>query len=156
MKKKGQKMDKISKKLMSAILLVEMLLVACTNGESEFDQSSNVISSSSLINETEMATTFASGKGTISDPYMINTPAQFKYFREQVNLGNDFINQYIVLNTNINVTESTWQPIGNRSRQFEGNFDGNGNTISGILKATHRVPGSRLFGYTVHGPTFHL
>ena len=156
MKNIEQKMDKISKKLMSAILLVEMLLVACTNGESEFDQSSNVISSSSLINETEMATTFASGKGTISDPYMINTPEEFKYFREQVNLGNDFINQYIVLNTNLNVTESIWQPIGSRSRKFMGNFDGNGKTISGVLKATYDVEVFGFFGYIVYGTISNL
>lgn len=156
MKKKGQKMDKISKKLMSAILLVEMLLVACTNGESDFNQNSNVISSSSLINETEIATTFASGTGTISDPYMINTIEQFKYFREQVNLGNDFINQYIVLNTNINVTESIWKPIGSRSRKFMGNFDGNGMTISGILKATYDVEVFGFFGYTLYGTISNL
>src|SRR5574344_161604 len=156
MKNKGQKMDKIRIKLMSAILLVELLLVACTNGESEYNQNSNTLLTSSLINETEMGTSFASGKDTVTDPYVINTPEQFKYFREQVNLGNDFINQYIVLNTNINVTESTWQPIGNRSRKFKGNFDGNGNTISGILKATYDVEVFGFFGYTLYGTISNL
>lgn len=156
MKKEGQKKDKIRIKLMSAILLVEMLLVACTNGGSDDNQSSNVLLSSALINETEMGTSFACGKGTANDPYVINTPEQFKYFREQVNLGNDFINQYIVLNTNINVTESTWQPVGSRSRKFKGNFDGQGHTISGVLKATYNVEVFGFFGYTLYGTISNL
>lgn len=92
-------------------------------------------------NDTQAATSFASGKGTATDPYIIATAGELKYLVEQVNKEegyNTFSNKYFRLATDIIVENGTnWTPIGlnigNKLRYFAGHFDGNDHTIYGTL-----------------------
>ena len=77
-----------------------------------------------------------SGSGTKDDPYLILNPIQLNQVR-------NFVGQsdvYFKLMANIDLTEfiedeyldGGWLPIGSGNASFEGVFDGNGNTISGL------------------------
>lgn len=76
---------------------------------------------------------FASGNGTKNDPYLISNAGELAFFRNQVNQGNTYENQYVKLAQNIRINEGqdlsyVWAPI----IKFAGDFDGAGYTISGI------------------------
>ena len=84
------------------------------------------------------ATSFASGDGSLSDPYVIKTAQQLAYFRNQVNAGNTYSGKYIVLGANIDLISAsgTKQGFGTISEvtghssssfsgtTFQGTFDG--------------------------------
>ena len=84
------------------------------------------------------ASSFGGGIGTANDPYLINNARELKKLVDDTNEWNDYggyyinrySNTYFKLMSNINVTANEWIPIN-----FEGNFDGNGYTISGTLKS---------------------
>lgn len=81
-----------------------------------------------------VATGFARGSGTSSNPYIIETPQQLAYLAQSVNNGNSFAyDPYIHLAADINLGNISWTPIGTDTGWFEGNFVGNGYTISGLL-----------------------
>ena len=84
------------------------------------------------------ATSFASGDGSLSDPYVIKTAQQLAYFRNQVNAGKTYSGKYIVLGANIDLISAsgTKQGFGTISEvtehssssfdgtTFQGTFDG--------------------------------
>ena len=84
------------------------------------------------------ASSFASGDGSLSDPYVIKTAQQLAYFRNQVNRGNTYSGKYIVLGANIDLISAsgTKQGFGTISEvtghtsssfsgtTFQGTFDG--------------------------------
>lgn len=88
--------------------------------------------------------------GTADDPYKIADVADLKAFRDKVNGGST--NACAVLVADITLDKSeTWTPIGNSSKMYEGTFDGQGHTISGL-----NVNGSvdaGLFGQTAKSAT---
>jgi hypothetical protein len=95
------------------------------------------------------------GDGTRKYPYEIYTPQQLKDIADYVNAGNgDSTNgKYYKLMNDINLNEYVnWNPIGNyrtddNNTRFQGNFNGNGNTIQNL---TINRPGTNhigLFGY---------
>lgn len=90
------------------------------------------------------------GTGTADDPYKIADVADLKAFRDKVNGGST--NACAVLVADITLDKSeTWTPIGNSSKMYEGTFDGQGHTISGL-----NVNGSvdaGLFGQTAKSAT---
>ena len=75
------------------------------------------------------ASSFASGDGSLSDPYVIKTAQQLAYFRNQVNEGNTYSGKYIVLGANIDLISAsgTKQGFGTISEVIEhssSSFDG--------------------------------
>ena len=88
--------------------------------------------------DNTVAEQFASGDGSLSDPYVIKTAQQLAYFRDQVNEGNTYSGKYIVLGANIDlisasgtkqgfgtISEVTWDPPSDFSgTTFQGTFDG--------------------------------
>ena len=90
------------------------------------------------------------GSGTQADPYVITRAAQLDYMATRVNAnyGNDSFNgKYFVLADDITYShtidwdtysgasstiENNFTPIGIYGRSFQGHFDGQGHTISGI------------------------
>ena len=92
------------------------------------------------------------GSGTQADPYLIKTPEQLDRLAQIVNGGQEFYNTYFRLANDITYshttdwddatsTENNYTAIGYRvmdgpttlvAHDFEGHFDGNGKTISGI------------------------
>ncbi|MCR8912870.1 T9SS C-terminal target domain-containing protein [Barnesiella sp. ET7] len=94
---------------------------------------SSIVLTSSLYAQENL---YAGGSGTKSDPYIIETPAQFDAIRENRSA-------YFKLNANLDFEnyekEGGWWPLGEwgagdgDAQRFSGTFDGNGFTISNLL-----------------------
>ena len=97
------------------------------------------------------------GSGTETDPYQIGTADQLKLFRDIVNgAGGQTQNRgaCAVLTAAIDLNNEPWTPIGNFTEgnqiYYEGTFDGNGHTISG-LNVTGDFQYAGLFGVVTGG-----
>ena len=90
-----------------------------------------------------------SGGGTENSPYQIGTAAELYWFAALVNgeLGGETQNASAnaVLTADINCSSITWTPIGFRY-PYEGTFDGQGYTISGLYFNDRNVDFVGLFG----------
>ena len=85
--------------------------------------------------------------GSEADPYMLSNESEFTKFATLVNTnGYSFKDKTLKLNDNITVTATAWQPIGVEATPFQGTFDGNGKTISGI-QVTKDYKYKGLFGW---------
>ena len=105
-----------------------------------------------------VATAFAGGDGTDSNPYQIADGAQLAYLASEVNKeGKTYENSYFVLTADIDLAKHDWTPIGNSFSGllfnrtdyslFAGNLDGKGHTIFNISIGTERSPlESDVFG----------
>jgi len=76
--------------------------------------------------------TSLNGEGTEAEPFVIENLEDLKFFRDLVNTGTTFKDQYIKLTANINLAGENWVPIGNDTNYFRGHFDGGNNTISNM------------------------
>ncbi len=107
-----------------------------------------------------VAAGFASGTGTEADPYIIATAPQLAFLAGSVNAGTTYSQKYFKLISNIVLNDTSnwtnwstaapanyWSAIGfNYEHSFQGNFNGDGHTISGIyINKTENYQG--LFGY---------
>jgi hypothetical protein len=81
---------------------------------------------------------------TAEKPYIINTAQHLKNLSELASLIN-LKGYYFRLGENI-ALEDTWVPIGPLAKPFNGTFDGNGKTISGI-STSQSISYQGLFGY---------
>ncbi len=88
------------------------------------------------------------GNGTADAPYLITTADDLIWFKNQVNTGQTKI--HVQLTENIDLSEKTWEPIGNYQNQYRGTFDGNGHTISN-LSYTGSSSYEGLFGAVTEG-----
>lgn len=97
-----------------------------------------------------VASGFAGGSGTSTDPYRISNAAELRYFSDAVRQGNIFKNQYVELTADITINSNVltssgelngdgsdfepWIPIGRYDPSFFfcGTFDGNNHYISGL------------------------
>lgn len=69
----------------------------------------------------------------ISDTeYAVNSPAQLAGLAKLVNAGNTFSGVTIKLNTDIDLDNRNWTPIGTDTKPFNGVFDGQNHTISSL------------------------
>ena len=106
------------------------------------------------------------GDGKVGNPYIITTAEELKWFRDEVNSGNNEICAKIADNVEVidmstvchaedksqNLIEKSWEPIGKYDYryQYRGTFDGNGKTITNLyINASQLNVG--LFGYTYKG-----
>ena len=106
------------------------------------------------------------GNGSTGNPYIITTAEELKWFRDEVNSGNNEICAKIADNVEVidmstvchaedksqNLIEKSWEPIGKYDYryQYRGTFDGNGKTITNLyINASQNYMG--LFGYTYKG-----
>ena len=73
------------------------------------------------------------GTGTEADPYLISNKADLIAFSNAVGIGDDYINTYVKLTADIDLeADATFTPIGSEYSTFNGVFDGNGFTVSGL------------------------
>ena len=95
---------------------------------------------------TAVAATFAGGSGTQDDPYLISTGAELALLSQRVKNGETFSGMYFRLIKNIRLNGKAFTPIGSKTNEFSGVFDGNGFVISNF---TITVADSYLgvFGY---------
>ncbi|MBR5218835.1 MAG: hypothetical protein IKV89_03795, partial [Clostridia bacterium] len=89
--------------------------------------------------EEEKTVTGLSGTGTAEDPYLINNLDELIWFRDTVNTSdrsNQYIGKYVKLTADIDLSDETWEPIGQNivgdHTAFLGTFDGGGHTISNL------------------------
>jgi len=82
---------------------------------------------------TTVATAFAGGTGTESDPYIIETAGQLIYLRNKVNSGKKYNGEYFRLNADLDLAGKTFgDAIGNTNKYFNGHFDGGNHKISNL------------------------
>ena len=104
------------------------------------------------------------GNGTEAEPFMLKTADHLAWFRDHVNEGHpsacakiaddvkeiDMSSVCHKADTEKQVAELSWTPIGNESNKYIGTFDGNGKTISNLyINATSDDTG--FFGYAGAG-----
>ena len=81
----------------------------------------------------DSATKFAGGDGTQGTPYQISSAEELAYLAMMVNGGETYDGKYFELTAaNIDLYGKEWTPIGTSDKQFLGEFNGNGNTISNL------------------------
>ena len=76
----------------------------------------------------ELANTTLSGSGTHDDPYLISNDFDMTLLSLLTKNSVNFSGEYVKLTADITIDDNSILPLGN----FQGNFDGNGHTISGI------------------------
>ena len=81
----------------------------------------------------------------------IDSVKEFLAFAADVNAGNTYKGQTVVLGADLDLAGVTWTPIGNADNIFKGTFDGNGKVIKNleVLMAGESFVG--LFGNTHDG-----
>ena len=96
------------------------------------------------------------GSGTIESPYLIKTEADLALLATYVNTiipPYSLATAHYRLDNDINLSEyQNWIPIGTiAGNPFRGNFDGMGNTITGLQINNTALANAGLFGYMVAG-----
>jgi len=103
------------------------------------------------------------GTGTSSDPWIIGSAEELKGFANRVNTGTTYSGVYFRMGADIDLQSYAWVPIGGActidangvptGAHFDGVFDGNNHTISGI-NVSNPATGTGaygLFGYVGTG-----
>ena len=110
-----------------------------------------------------VATAFAGGTGTESDPYQIADGAQLAYLANEVNKGQTYENSYFVMTADIDLGNKNWDPIGysgDYGFYFAGNYDGGGYTISNAKSTGKNDVGgyatAGIFGWVRKGSVSNL
>ena len=86
------------------------------------------------------ASIFASGDGSEASPYMIANAAQLRAFAGSMNDKIDYSGKYVSLGADIDLSGTQWSPIGGSQYAFNGTFDGNGHTVSGMTVGAENAP----------------
>lgn len=87
------------------------------------------------------------GNGTKENPYKIESVEDLVHFRDLVNGGNQFANQYFYQTKDLDLSGiENWEPIGvyDSNAYFYGTYDGGGNVIKNIT--IKRADNCGLFG----------
>ena len=105
------------------------------------------------------------GKGTEAEPFVLKTADHLAWFRDFVNEGNmeacakiaddvkeiDMSTVCHKADTEKQVAELSWTPIGNIDNKYQGTFDGNGKTISNLYIINAASSSVGFFGYAEKG-----
>lgn len=88
-----------------------------------------------------------SGSGSLEDPYIIANASDLAGLAYSVNnLANNYTNSYFKQTADIDLSEHYWNPIGDSSRYFSGNYDGGSFTITGLFTTDSSSMYRGLFG----------
>jgi len=97
---------------------------------------------------TTIASSFAGGTGTSTDPYQISSPAELAFLSQSVNGGTTYSGVYFILTSDLDLNRKPWTPIGTADDiSFQGKFDGNAHLISNVNVNLPTTTGVGLFGY---------
>ncbi len=91
--------------------------------------------------------TILEGDGSEGSPYLIKSTDDLDALAISVNNGNGYSDEYFKLENDLRYTGKSYTPIGTEDSPFEGNFDGNGKTISNITINEPNQDGIGVFGY---------
>ncbi len=89
------------------------------------------------------------GSGTAEDPYKITGKDDLEKLRDLVNGGKDFTDTHFEVTKDIDLEgggENPWTPIGTVEKPFEGIFNGNDHTVSGLKIEDNTADNQGLFG----------
>ncbi len=84
--------------------------------------------------DNHASTGYAGGNGMTSNPYRIETAGQLAYFAKQSRMTT--LNGYYSLEKSLDMSDYLWLGIGSSSYPFMGHFNGNFNTVSGIVMSS--------------------
>lgn len=125
---------KTAKAFRLLLLFVAVVFTSCEkdgdNQPSGNDDNPGVIEFTTDV-ENEAGIAPATGNGTEDNPYIITTPQNVKWLKEQSIISIQTKDKYYKLAADIHVTSATWVPI----LYFDGIFDGDNHKITGTLKA---------------------
>ena len=132
-----------------SVLLAALLLVASTPLTPAFAGGGGALSQQSESGEGRGLTTDANGV------YQIGSAAALAEFRDKVNRGETDANTSAELTDDIDLSgicseesDTSWTPIGNSiDNLYEGTFNGDGHTISGLYINSSSANDQGLFGY---------
>jgi len=104
------------------------------------------------VASTYNITNYFSENGTEGEPYLIGTPKQLEYVSLLMEFKSlNFNGKYFKLDSDIPLNPSiNFTPIGTLANKFQGIFDGDGKTISGIY-VNSNADYIGLFGYVSSG-----
>ncbi len=91
------------------------------------------------------------GTGTEADPWLVKTADDLKYIALSTTKENSYEGKYFRLAANIDLSGFTghWFPIGTiQAEPFQGIFDGDRHTISGLNQDFSGAMGAGIFGFT--------
>ena len=86
------------------------------------------------------ASIFESGDGTESSPYIIKTEDQLRDFAGSLNDKIDYTDKFVALGDDIELSSDEWKPVGRSDYLFNGTFDGQGHTVSGMTLGSAEKP----------------
>ena len=86
------------------------------------------------------ASIFESGEGTESSPYIIKTEDQLRAFAGSLNDKIDYTDKFVALGDDIKLSDEEWKPVGRSDYLFNGTFDGQGHTVSGMTLGSAEKP----------------
>ena len=92
------------------------------------------------------------------EPYEITSLDAFKTFRNKVNEGTAWSNYGTTnfkLTTDLDLSESNWEPIGTNTHPFDGVFDGGGHVIKN-LNVSGNSNYNGLFGYAIKATIYNM
>ena len=78
------------------------------------------------------AGTQPSGSGTADDPYLIGSPEELIWFRDNINDGTISDGSCVDLTADIDLDGIDWIPICNGSHKYTGTFNGHNHQISNL------------------------
>ncbi len=120
-------------------------------GKYERPDDDDYASSQNWSYPSEMPKRLWSGSGTEADPYVIKNAQELANLSYMVNDGKRYSKKYFRLDSDIDLREKKWTPIGNGGNSFQGIFDGNHHTIDGLYISSNEYEYAGLFGYVSNG-----
>ena len=107
----------------------------------------------SLKANAAASTTELQGRGTKSNPYLIEDYYDLLYLRKRVDAGDDCEGVFFRQTKNIDLKNKIWIPIGSSGTPFCGIYDGAGHYIENLDVPYARVPNKRSGFISVLGGT---
>jgi len=155
-----KKQQKTSSSKRLKILLLMLAVSICLLGITSWQ--SNGQNTNFIFGRSSVSVSF-SGRGTESNPYIIETVDDLASLSEMVNGGTNFKGVHFRLENDIDLTDflsprgsgynsgAGWRQIGRNMHQpFSGVFDGAGHTVSGLWINRTSEPHIGLFGYIMN------
>lgn len=127
-------------------MLLDWMEQACSSEDTTISENQNMPSNWNCygldtgLELLDIAFLFAGGTGTQADPFQIQTEEQLRAFAVSLTDSMDYRGLYIRLDCDIHLHGGDWIPVGEGEYAFNGHFDGQYHTISGLKIGTAEMP----------------
>lgn len=127
-------------------MLLDWMEQACSSEDTTISENQNMPSNWNCygldtgLDLLDVAFLFAGGTGTQADPFQIQTEEQLRAFAVSLTDSMDYRGLYIRLDCDIHLHGGDWIPVGEGEYAFNGHFDGQYHTISGLKIGTAEMP----------------